>query len=174
MEKKKISPEELASTLERIEDDTWYEAKERERLGKTQEPERVRLPRGQVAEYFRAKEAERGKGVPDFIKEWQEENKNYVVQNDDVSEAKIINETDVKFPVEFVDYLIDKARRSLREKDFHVFDEIETIKIRAISEKQGIIMAVRDKANALTFLDFYSVPPFDLKRVNSTEGVHTF
>ena len=105
MEKKKISPEELASTLERIEDDTWYEAKERERLGKTQEPVRVRLPRGQVAEYFRAKEAERGKGVPDFIKEWQEENKNYVVQNDDVSEAKIINETDVKFPVEFVDYL---------------------------------------------------------------------
>ena len=62
----------------------------------------------------------------------------------------------------------------MREKDFHVFDEIETIKIRAISEKQGIIMAVRDKANALTFLDFYSVPPFDLKRVNSTEGVHTF
>ncbi len=175
MEKKKISPKELAQTLERIEGDTWYEAKERERLGLTQEPKGAHVPIGQEAGYLRAKKRERGKSTPGFIEEWQEENRDYVLRNDDVSEARINNETDVKFPVEFVDYLINNARKTLDKRGLNTLGEIQTIRIKYILENHNvIIVAVRDKADNITILDFHSVPPFDLKQVNSTMGVNTF
>jgi len=172
----KPTSDEIEQELAKIEEATLEEELERKRLGLTQEPEGMRIPRGQEAEYFRAKEAEKGKSTPDFIKEWQKENKGYIVQNDDVSEAKIINETDVKFPVEFVDYLIGNSREVLRKKGLELFGEIATIKIKNVSDTLGIIIvAVRDKTDATTFLDFHSVPPFELKRSNSSlVGVNTF
>jgi hypothetical protein len=170
------TPDEVAQALGRIEEATLEEEFERKERGLTLEPKGVPMQRGQEAEYFRAKEAEKGKSVPDFIKEWQKENKDYILQNEDVSEEGIINETDIKFPVEFVDYLIGNAKGFLREKGLELFGEIATIKIKNVSDKLGIIIvAVRDKAGATTFLDFHSVPPFELKRSNSSlVGVNTF
>ena len=174
-EKEIITHRRVAEALEEIEEATWEEDVERKRLGLAPEPEGVRVPRGQKVEYLRAKREEKGKSIPDFIKKWREENGDYALRNVDVSEARIINETDIKFPVEFVDYLIDNARETLKEKGLDALGEVRTIKIKYISESCGIIaVAVRDKADNITFLDFHSVPPFDLKRVNSTMGVNTF
>lgn len=173
MDKKEaVTKQEVAETLDRIEEATLEEAIERRRLGLAQEPEGVRVPRSGEREYLRAKAEKSGKEPADFIKEWEERNGDYKFRNEDVAKADIVNETGIDMSAEFVDHLIGNARKSLEEKNLDIIGEIAALKI-----KKGIgdiIVAAKNKSGGIAFLHFYNIPPFDLKESRSHLGAYTF
>ncbi len=173
MDKKEaVTKQEVAETLDRIEEATLEEEVERRRLGLVQEPKGVHMPRGGEREHLRAKAEKSGKEPSDFIKEWEEKNGDYEFRNEDVAEADIVNETGMDISAEFVDHLISNARRSLEQKNLDIIGEIAALKIKkGIGE---IVIAVKNKSGGITFLHFYNIPPFDLKESRSHLGAYTF
>ncbi len=198
MKKKEIltpTPDEVAQVLEGIEEATEEERTERKRLGLTQEPEAIRVPRDVHEEGIRPIKKEKGLDLGDYIKKWREANPDYVLENIDTGRVEIANMTDAEIPFEFVDYLIGKANDSMKTKEIHLFGEagqvsraddlvkardihllsgIKQIKIKFDGKTKMLVVMVRDAEKNNGNFYFESEPPFTLKYMESHLGIYTF
>lgn len=163
------------------------------RIGMTEEF-KTKEPEEPPREGVRPIERKEGLGLGDYIKEWQEANLAYVLENINIRRVEIANMTDAEIPFEFVDYLIGKANDSVKTKgiylfgeakqisrandltkseNIHLLGEIKRIKIKFDKKTKMLIIVVKDTENTVGFY-FESEPPFNLKHLESHLGVDTF
>ncbi len=139
--------EELKRELDRIEESTFEEEYERKRRGKSQEPEAIHAPKMPSPNKLWPKDSDIEKAeFINRIKKWQEENRGYVLKDIDPNQTEIMNITKIKFPLELLDFLVNKASIVLGERGgIKVLGRIKQIKISAASSTGGITIFVRDE-----------------------------
>lgn len=165
--------DEVARALDDTERATFEDELERKRQGLLPEPEGRRLKRLTLPKSPAKVKKEGVKNTADFIEKWQRNNEGYVLQNEDVREADIVNDTSAEIPLDFIDHLISNARESLKYKNLDILGEIQVVKIKDIFS-DAIIMSIKDRAGDIIFMFFSASPPFDLKKTKSHHGVYTF